>query len=85
MRKNEITDSGKIGILFRDDVREWTSWANRNLVENNRIVNSGSENGVAIDITGKTKDIQLLNNEIVEERAPLNRIGIRIGEAAREK
>ena len=45
-------------------------------------MNSGSENGVAIDITGKTKDIQLLNNEIVEERAPLNRIGIRIGEAA---
>lgn len=82
MRKNEITDSGKIGILFRDDVRGMDFWANRNLVENNRIVNSGSENGVAIDITGKTKDIQLLNNEIVEERAPLNRIGIRIGEAA---
>lgn len=79
MRNNVVTKSGEIGILFRDDSRGADFWANRNLVENNRIVNSGGDSGVAIDITGKTTDSRILNNEIVEDRAPLNRIGIRIG------
>jgi hypothetical protein len=79
MRNNEIRNSGKIGILFRDDSRGVDFWANRNLIENNRIINSGGDDGVAIDITGKTKDARIINNQIIEERDPMKRTGIRIG------
>ena len=79
MRNNQILNSGRVGILFRDDSRGADFWANRNLVEKNRIVNSGDADGVGIDITGKTRDARIINNEIVEERKPLQRTGIRIG------
>jgi len=79
MQKNEILNSGKVGILFRDDHRGLDFWANRNVVENNRIINSGAEDGVAIDITGKTKDVRISGNEIREERKAMQRTGIRIG------
>jgi hypothetical protein len=79
MRQNEIRNSGKVGILFRDDSRGVDFWANRNLIENNRIINSGGDDGVGIDIAGKTKDTRIINNQIVEERGPANRTGIRIG------
>jgi hypothetical protein len=82
MRNNLITNSGKVGILFRDDSRGQDFWANRNIVENNRIINSGGDDGVAIDITGQTKDIRIAGNEIREDRAPMNRTGIRIAEKA---
>ena len=82
MRNNVITNSGKVGILFRDDSRGQDFWANRNIVENNRILNSGGDDGVAVDITGQTKDIRIAGNEIREDRAPMNRTGIRIAEKA---
>ena len=78
MRNNEITNSGKVGILFRNDERGKDFWANRNTVENNRIINSGGEDGIAIDIQGKTKDVKIADNEIRETREPMKRIGIRI-------
>ncbi|MCP4175970.1 MAG: right-handed parallel beta-helix repeat-containing protein [Fuerstiella sp.] len=79
MRNNRILNSGKIGILFRNDARGVDFWANRNLIENNRIVNSGGADGVGIDITGQTKDVRIIGNEIVEDRQPMQRSGIRIG------
>lgn len=79
MRNNEIRNSGKVGILFRDDSRGVDFWANRNLVENNRIINSGGDDGVGIDITGKTTDVRIVGNQIREERRPMQRTGIRIG------
>jgi hypothetical protein len=79
MRRNEISGSGKVGILFRDDNRGRDFWANRNLVENNKISNTGGAAGIAIDIQGQTKDVRLVGNEIRETRQPMNRIGIRIG------
>lgn len=82
MRNNEIRNSGKVGILFRDDSRGSDFWANRNLVEGNKIYDSGGDDGVAIDITGKTKDIRIVDNEIRETRQPMQRIGVRIGEHA---
>lgn len=78
MRNNDIHDSGKVGILFRNDARGQDFWANRNLIENNRIINSGGEDGIGIDIQGRTKDVRLVNNDIRETRKPMNRIGIRI-------
>ncbi len=78
MRNNDVLNSGKVGILFRNDTRGQDFWANRNLVENNRIINSGNETGVAIDITGRTKDVRIVNNEIRETRKPMQRTGVRI-------
>jgi hypothetical protein len=82
MRDNEITNSGKVGILFRDEARGRDFWANRNVVENNRIIDSGGDDGIAIDIQGQTKDVQITGNQISETRAPANRTGIRIGNQA---
>ncbi|MDA1049160.1 MAG: right-handed parallel beta-helix repeat-containing protein [Planctomycetota bacterium] len=82
MRNNVIRNSGKIGILFRDDSRGQDFWANRNLVEGNKILDSGGDEGIAIDITGKTKDVRIVDNEIRETRKPMQRTGIRIGEQA---
>jgi parallel beta-helix repeat protein len=82
MRGNEITGSGKVGLLFRDDGRGLDFWANRNTFENNKIIDSGDDNGVAIDIQGQTKDLKIANNELRETRRPMNRTAIRIGPAA---
>lgn len=79
LRNNRIADSGKAGVLFRDENRGRDFWPNRNLLEGNVILNSGGESGVAIDITGKTRDVRILGNEIRETRAPAKRTGIRIG------
>ena len=80
IRDNEITNSGKVGLLFRDESRGNDFWANRNRVENNRILDSGGDDGIGIDVRGRTRDVVLVGNSIRESRGPANRIGIRIGE-----
>jgi len=82
MRANQINNSKKVGILFRDDARGKNFWANRNTVVDNEIINSGGDDGVAIDITGKTSDLTISGNKIVEQREPMQRTGIRIGAEA---
>jgi len=82
MRDNDVRNSGKVGILFRNDDRGLDFWANRNLVENNRITNSGDKDGIAIDIQGRTRDVRIIGNELRETRDPENRIGIRIAAEA---
>lgn len=82
MRNNVISNSGKVGILFRDDARGQDFWANRNVIEKNRILNSGGEAGVAIDVQGQTKDVKIVGNEIKETRKPMKRMGIRIAKRA---
>lgn len=82
MRHNEIIGSGKVGILFRDESRGVDFWPNRNVVEDNRIVDSGGANGIAVDIQGKTKDLTIARNEISETREPMQRTAIRISAAA---
>lgn len=84
MRNNQIIDSGKVGILFRDDARGDDFWPNRNLVENNRIENSGNADGIGIDVRGKTKDVRIANNVIRESRQPMQRVGIRISTEAEQ-
>ncbi len=81
IRENEIRRSGIAGILFREDSLEFSP--NRNRIERNRIVDSGSTEGVAIDVGGQTEGISLLENELLETRGPLARIGIRIGSQTR--
>jgi len=82
MRNNAVLNSGKVGILFRDDARGQDFWANRNTLENNHIVNSGPETGVAIDIQGKTKELKITGNDLRETREPSKRIGVRIAKDA---
>ncbi len=82
MRNNLISDSGKVGLLFRDDARGQDFWANRNQIEKNTIINSGKSDGVAIDIRGQTKDLRIVDNQIVEKRGEAKRIGIRISKKA---
>ena len=80
MRNNQIRNSGKFGILFRDENRGLDFWANRNVIENNVIENSGDDDGAGIEVTGETKDIRLIGNTITETRGTARRVGIRIGE-----
>jgi len=82
MRYNEISGSGQIGILFRDEARGQDFWPNRNTIQHNRIINSGGPDGIAIDIQGQTKDLRIANNEIREDRKALNRTAIRIAKEA---
>ncbi len=78
MRNNQIRNSGKFGILFRDENRGFDFWANRNVIENNVIENSGDDDGAGIEVTGETKDIRLIGNTITETRGAARRAGIRI-------
>jgi hypothetical protein len=79
IRDNDIVRSGKVGILFRDESKGQDFWPNRNRVEANRIIDSGAEEGVAIDVHGRTHDISLRGNHLRETREPARRTGIRIG------
>ena len=80
MRNNEIRNSGTFGILFRDESRGLDFWANRNVIENNVIENSGGDDGVAIEVTGRTRDLRLVGNTVAETRGAARRIGIRLAE-----
>jgi hypothetical protein len=75
---NDITNSGKVGVLFRPE-RGKAFAPHRNKIENNRIVDSGPDDGVAIDVQGETDSILLSRNQIRESRKPMQRIGIRLG------
>ena len=80
MRNNQVRNSGKFGILFRDEDRGIDFWANRNVIENNIIENSGDDDGAGIEVTGETKDIRLVGNTITETRGAARRAGIRLGD-----
>lgn len=75
---NDIVASGKAGVLFRPE-RGKDFAPHRNLVENNRISDSGDESGIGIDVQGEVESITLKKNEIRETREPAQRIGVRIG------
>ena len=82
MRNNDIMNSGKVGILFRDEPQGQDFWANRNTLEDNRIIDSGDEDGVAIDIQGQTKDLRIVRNTVRETRGAVRRIAVRIAAGA---
>jgi hypothetical protein len=82
MRKNEITGSGKVGVLFRDEGRGKDFWPNRNVLVENKIADSGGDEGIAIDIQGRTRDLKIVRNQILETRSPGKRVGIRIAATA---
>ena len=55
----------------------------RNRVEDNRIVDSGADNGIGIDVQGETESVTLAKNELRETRQPLARVGVRLGAQTR--
>lgn len=80
IRSNQIEGSGKVGIYFREEPNEGRC-PHRNVVQNNRIVNSGSDGaGTGIDIRGETRSIHIIDNELVETREPAKHVGVQIGE-----
>ena len=85
IRDNDIRRSGKAGIHFRPEEGGNKAFAaHRNRIERNRIVDSGPENGVAINITSGTESVTVVGNELRETRKPLTRIGIRIEAETRD-
>ena len=78
VRNNEIIGSQEVGLLFREE-RGKAFAGHRNRIENNRLVDNGAENGVAVEIEGGTESVMLVGNEISETRGPANRTAIRLG------
>ncbi len=75
---NEIKDSGKVGILFRAE-RGKAFTGNRNHIEGNKVLDSGADDGIAVDVQGETGDLVFLENELRETRGQMKRIGFRLG------
>ncbi len=82
IRDNEIRRSGEAGIRFRGGNKTFAP--HRNRIERNRIVDSGPEKGIAIDINGETEGVVLIKNELRKTRKPLARIGILIAAETRD-
>lgn len=80
IRDNDILRSGKIGVLFRVDERGKNFAPHRNTVVNNRIIDSGAEQGIGVDLRGKLQSITIADNEIRETRGAQKRVGVKIGE-----
>jgi hypothetical protein len=82
IRDNDVRRSGEAGIHFRGGTKAFAP--HRNRIERNRILDSGGEKGVAIDINGETEGVTVTGNELRETRKPLSRIGILIGAQTRD-
>lgn len=83
VRNNEVLRSGKTGIYLRQE--HGPSFApSRNQIEANRVVDSGAENGIAVEIEGVTESVLLKQNVLLETRRPASRIGVRISKEAKE-
>ena len=83
VRNNEVLRSGKTGIYLRQEHGPTFS-PSRNHIEANRVVDSGTENGVAIDVEGVTESVTLKRNTLLETRQPASRIGVRISKDAKQ-
>jgi hypothetical protein len=81
IRNNDIRRSRKAGVYFRGGNKAFAP--HRNRFEGNRIIDSGGEKGVAIDINGETESVVIFKNELRETRGPKSRIGILIGAETR--
>jgi parallel beta helix pectate lyase-like protein len=82
IRDNEIRQSSKGGIYFRGGNKAFAP--HRNRFERNRIIDSGGEEGVAIDVNGETEAVEIVRNELREARGAMSRTGIRIGAETRD-
>ncbi|MBN2594499.1 MAG: right-handed parallel beta-helix repeat-containing protein [Sedimentisphaerales bacterium] len=82
IRRCTIERNGQVGVLFRNEANEFRS-GSRNRIENCIIRDNGSkEQGVGIDIQGKTRDIAVHNTKFENKSGKNQNIGIRIGRDA---
>jgi hypothetical protein len=82
IRENDVRRSREAGIHFRGGSKAFAP--HRNRFEKNRIVDSGGDQGVAIDINGETESVAIVKNELRETRGPKSRVGIRIAPESRD-
>ena len=83
VRNNEVLRSGKTGIYLRQEHGPTFS-PSRNHIEANRVIDSGDDKGVAVDIEGLTESVTLARNTLLETRQPAGRIGVRISKDAKQ-
>ncbi|MCC7423414.1 MAG: right-handed parallel beta-helix repeat-containing protein [Planctomycetaceae bacterium] len=83
VRDNDVTGSGQVGVLFRPE-RGKAFAPHRNLFENNRIINTGDDKAIAVDVQGQVEAVTLKNNVIKETRAPMQRVGVKIGSETKD-
>ncbi|MDP7051485.1 MAG: right-handed parallel beta-helix repeat-containing protein [Verrucomicrobiota bacterium] len=81
---NDVLRSKKGGIVFRPDKRGKDFGPHRNRVEKNRIVDSGNETGIGVEVRGNIRDITLKANEIRETRGAQQRVGVHVGEETQD-
>ena len=78
----DIEGNLKVGVLFRDE-RVFRA-GHRNNILNCRIRDNGSNlDGVGVDIRGETADITLHDNDIGDTGTGQQKVGVRIGDAAK--
>jgi hypothetical protein len=78
IRRNHVSGSGEVGLLFRPE-RGRDFAPHRTLVVENQIENSGPDTGIAIDVQGEVNQVTLERNELRETRSPAQRIAIKLG------
>ncbi len=83
VRNNEVLRSGKTGIYLRQEHGP-TFAPSRNHIEANRVVDSGNESGIAVDIEGVTESVLLKSNVLLETRQSASRVGVRISKDAKQ-
>jgi len=77
-----IERNGEVGILFRNEANEFRS-GSRNRIENCIIRDNGSkEQGIGVDIQGKTQEIVVYNTRFGNTAGKNQNIGVRIGHDA---
>ncbi|MDP7010874.1 MAG: right-handed parallel beta-helix repeat-containing protein [Verrucomicrobiota bacterium] len=81
---NDVLRSKKGGIVFRPDKRGKNFGPHRNRVEKNRIIDSGNEVGIGVEVRGNIRDITLKANEIRETRGAQQRVGVHVGEETKD-
>ena len=79
IRQCTIERNGQVGILFRKEANEFRS-GSRNKIENCIIRDNGiNEQGIGIDIQGKTGDIAVQDTRFENTAGKNQNISIRIG------
>ena len=83
IRDNDVLQSTHVGVLFRPE-RGPEYAPHRNRLEGNRILDTGGEDGIGVDLQGGVGQVVIANNDIRETRGPAGRIGVKIGEQTGE-
>jgi len=83
IRGNTVRRSGRAGILFRPE-RGPGFTGDRNTVEGNTVVDTGGEDGAAVDVQGTTAGLVFRGNILTETRGPARRVGFRLGKDTKD-